>query len=203
MRAADAASAIMLPGRCAPPASRRSRGLTLTELLVTIAVLSILAAITMPSLTLNDGQRLAVAADRVGNALRIARHDAMTSGQAVLVDAETAPGRLLLTRRGCSVVGGSAAAVTDPMTRSPFNADISAGPSSGGVTLTARFMVAGTPWAGLVFDPSGAAVQACSVASQIARGTPEAGSSIDLAFGGRTASVSIDPATGRISGLHP
>lgn len=178
----------------------RSRGLTLAELLITLAVLSILAAIMLPTLSHDESRRVDSAALQVGNTLRYARSEAMRTGLPVLVDAETAPGRLLLHQRDCTGTGG---AVTDPLTKQPFSADISGGAQTEGVSLTPRFLVAGSPYAGLVFDASGAAVRACSVAAGINRGAPGTGSAIDLAYAGRSRTITIDPPTGRISGIDP
>ncbi len=178
------------------------RGLTLAELLITVAVLSILAAVALPTLSYDESRRLAVAAERTVQALRYARSEAMRSGQPVLVDAETSAGRLLLLRRDCTTTG-PVSPVDDPLTKRAYAADIGDGAHTSGVGLTARIMVGANAYAGLVFDASGAAVRACSVAAQIDRGAPASGSSIDLAYAGRSRSITIDPPTGRIGGLDP
>jgi prepilin-type N-terminal cleavage/methylation domain-containing protein len=180
----------------------RMRGLTLAELLVTLVVLSIIAAVTVPTLSHDGSRRLDAAVERTGNALRHARSEAMRTGALVLVDAETAPGRLRLLRTGCGSAA-TAAAVLDPLSRQPYDEDIMGSTNASGVTVTARFMVAGSAYGGLVFDASGAATRACSVGAGIDRGVPEAGSSIELAYNGLTHSISIDPPTGRITGLLP
>lgn len=176
------------------------RGMTLVELMVTTVVLAIAAVVMAPSLAFNRAGKLSVAAEKVGNGLRLARSEAMRSGQNVLVDAETAPGRLRLFYRSCTA-GAGPAPVNDRLTRQPYDVDVTEGNLSSGVVVAPRFLVAGTPWPGLVFAPSGAAVQACSVAAQIARGVPEVGSSVNLSFDGQLVSIAIDPATGRISGF--
>lgn len=176
------------------------RGATLAELLVCAAVLVIAAAVMIPALSFNDSSRLAVAAEKVGNALRFARSEAMRTGAEVLVDAETAPGRILLRAGGCSTAG-SAAPVLDRLTRRPFDVDVNNGHLSGGVQMTARFLASGSAWSGLVFDARGQAVQACSVAAQLVRGTLATGSGIDLAYSGLSQTIAIDPPTGRVSGF--
>lgn len=177
----------------------RIRGMTLVELLATVTVMAILAALIVPSLSFNDSTKLAVAAQQVGNALRFARSEAMRTGQSVLVDAETTPGRLLLLLRGC--VSAVSPAVLDPQTRRAYDVDVADGAFSGGVALVPNFLVGGTAWAGLEFDNRGTASQACSIASQTPRGTPEAGSSINLVYGGNSATIQIDPPTGRVTGF--
>lgn len=173
--------------------------MTLVELLATTVVLAILATVMVPSLSFNDSTKLAVAAQQVGNALRFARNEAIRTGQNVLVDAETSPGRLLLLGRGC--ISAVSPAVLDPQTRRAYTIDVADGAFSGGVSLVPRFLVAGTAWSGLVFDAAGTAAQACSIVAQAPRGTPEAGSGIDLVYGGKSVTVQIDPPTGRVTGF--
>lgn len=179
-------------------APRRS-GATLAELLITLVVLALAAAAVLPNLSFNDSNKLAVAAEAVGNALRFARSEAMRTASNVLVDAETVPGRLLLSVRGCSAAG--AAAVIDPQTKRAFDLAVSSDARAEGVVVTPKFIAGGSPWSGLVFDATGAAVQACSVVAQVARGTPQAGSGVDLSFGGKTRTIAIDPPTGRVTGF--
>ena len=176
------------------------QGVTLAELLITFAVLAIVAAVMIPSVSFNDANRLTVAGEAVGNALRFARSEAIRSGANILVDAETVPGHLRLATGGCATATG-APAVLDPQTRRAYDAAIRDGTFSSGVVLTPRFLAGGTPWAGLVFDSTGAAVQACSVASQTARGSPQQGSGVDLTFAGQKLTIAIDPPTGRITGF--
>lgn len=175
-------------------------GYTLTELVLVIAVLAVVARIVIPNLSFHDSMRLAAAAEETGNALRYARSEAMRTGQPVLVDAETAPGRLLLWSRDCTTAG-AAPGVIDPLTRVAYAVDIAAGPHTQGVQLTPRFLVASTAWAGLVFSAAGQASQACSVAARIARGTPEDGSGVVLSYAGKTVTIAIDPPTGRVTGF--
>ena len=175
-------------------------GTTLIELVMVIAILAIIAAVVVPSLSYSDASKLAVAAEQVGNALRFARSEAMRTGQNVLVDAESFPGRVVLVQRGCTAVG-TPPAVINPLTQRPFDVAVTEAAQSNGVQLAPRFLVAGTPWTGLVFDSTGAATQACSVAAQIARGTPEPGSGVELSYAGQTQTIAIDPPTGRVTGF--
>lgn len=179
--------------------THRQHGVTLAELLIAAALLVTLAAVVLPTWSINDSSKLSVAAATVGNALRFARSEAMRTNGNVLVDAETVPGHLLLKSSGCASTG--AAPLLDPQTKRAFDVTVSDGPYSGGVAMTARFLAGGAARGGLVFDASGAATLACSVAAQTAHGAPEAGSGIDLTYSGQTRTVAIDPATGRVTGL--
>lgn len=179
--------------------AHRQHGVTLAELLIATALLATLAVVVLPTLSINDSSKLSVAATATGNALRFARSEAMRTNRSVLVDAETMPGRLLLTASDCVSSGG--VPVIDPQTKRAFDIDIAGGTYSGGVVLTPRFLAGGAPWAGLVFAATGAATRACSVASQVDRGSPETGSGIDLTYAGQNRWIGVDPPSGRITGL--
>ena len=66
--------------------TRRCAGFTLAELLAVVAILAVIAGIVIPNLAFNDDNQLTVAAGETGNALRLARSEAVRSGRSVLVD---------------------------------------------------------------------------------------------------------------------
>jgi prepilin-type N-terminal cleavage/methylation domain-containing protein len=179
------------------------RGFTLAELLTAVAVLALLAGLVLPGLAVNDDRRLEVAAAEVRDALRFARAEAMRRAKKSIFDAESSPGRIkviLVSTSGCSSYA-SAGAATDPRTKRDFDVDIVGGAFSAGVTVTPRFLApGGTAYGGVVFDSSGAAVDACQVTGMDSKGTPQAGSEVVLALGARQVSVALDVATGRVTG---
>lgn len=177
----------------APP-----RGFTIAEVLVVVAVLTITARIVIPSLAFNDASELSVGASETGNALRLARSEAVRSGRSVLVDAGSAPGRIKLLYADCTALG-TFPAVIDPVTRRAADVAVTDGNFSNGVTLTPAFTVASSSYAGVVFDASGAAVQACEVATMTTKGAPQAGSGIVVGNAGKSVLVALDAATGRVT----
>lgn len=181
------------------PGLDTSGGFTLAELLITIALLAILAATTIPNLNSNDADRLDAAAAEVRNALRFARSEAMRLGQTVLLDAESTAGHIKVSNISCTSFG-TPKTIDDPRTKLAIDVDVSGGPYSSGVTLTPRFMAGGTAYGGVVFGATGAAVDACQVTGMISKGTPEAGSGVVLSLGTRQVALALDAATGRVSG---
>jgi hypothetical protein len=75
---------------------------------------------------------------------------------------------------------------------------VGSGAFSAGVTMTPQFMQAGTAYSQLLIDGSGTQWQAFD-GSNNNRGALSAGSGVTLSYGGRTATVSIDPASGRVT----
>ncbi len=175
-----------------------ARGFTIAEMLVVVAILGTLATVLVPNLSFNDSSELSVAAGETGNALRLARSEAIRSGRSVLVDAGSAPGRIKLLYADCSAIG-TFPALTDPITRRAADVAVTDGMFSNGVVVAPGFMVSSTAYSGVVFDATGAAVQACEVATMTRKGPPQAGSGIVLSAAGNSVRVALDAATGRVT----
>lgn len=182
-----------------PARSPAWRGFTLVEMLMVVTLLAIFARVMLPSLADGDQRRLEVAASEVREALRFARAEAMRRGQSVLFDAESTPGRLKLLGIGCTS-SGSSKVIVDPRTKLAFNVTVTDGPFSTGVSVTPRFMAGGSPWGGVVFGADGVASDACQVTGMSSKGAPQAGSGVLLSIGARQATVTLDAATGRVTG---
>lgn len=77
-------------GNNRPATPRQGRGFTLIELLVTLVIITLIAAVTLPSLHRSPAADLKSGAQTVAAALRQTRIDAMSSGRtlALLVDTQ-------------------------------------------------------------------------------------------------------------------
>jgi type II secretion system protein H len=76
----------------------RQCGFTLTELLVVVIILGVLAAVVTPGLRSGDPEKLALAAVYVAEAMRIARSEAMRTGQVYGVTISQATQRVQVRR---------------------------------------------------------------------------------------------------------
>lgn len=175
------------------------RGVTLAEMLITVAFVATLSAVAIPSFNTADADRLEVAAAEVRNALRFARSEAMRRGKNVLFDAESSPGQVKILVTSCTSLGAPSE-VTDPRTKLAFGTNVSNGPFSAGVALTPNFLAGGTAYGGVVFNSAGVPADVCQVTGMNSKGTLQAGSGVLLTLGSRQTTVALDATSGRVTG---
>ena len=174
-------------------ASSPNAGFTLVEILIVIALIGIVAMVTVPMLGSLSPAKVDAAASEVGTTLRFAVSEAQRSGSYLLVDAST-PGQLRLHTADAS--GAIVTAVNDPVRKTAFHIDTSAAPWGYGVTLDAQFLQGGSAYRQLLISPSG---QLQVLDAGTMRGPLEPGSALVVASGTASATVKIDENTGRVT----
>ena len=175
--------------------SERSKGFTLAEILLAVAIAAIIAGVVLPMLSSQDSKKLEVAARETGNALRFAVNEARRTGSYVLVDAKTAAGRLRVVKSDAG--GANLGAVNDPLSKQALDIDTAGSPFSGPVSMTPRFMRGGTAYAQMLISPAAQLQAFDGPAANM--GALEPGSGIVLALGARTVTVSINESTGFVA----
>jgi prepilin-type N-terminal cleavage/methylation domain-containing protein len=179
--------------------SERHQGFTLAELLVVVAIIGIIAALTIPLLSFQDSKKLDVAAEEIGNALRFAVNEARRTESYILVDAKTAPGRLKVVTSNAA--GADLGPVNDPLNKRALDIDIEGGAISAPVSMTPRFIGGVTPYQQLLIGPK------CCTAGQLQAfdgpsanmGALQSGSGIVLSLGSPSVTVTIDETTGFVA----
>ena len=172
--------------------SGRTRGYTMAEILVVVLIVAVLAAAAVPMMAASD-VKLDAAAAEVGNALRFALSESRRTGGYVLVDAGTAPGRVLILNSDVAAARGSD--VIDPLTKRAMDIDVAASAFTAGVKMNAKFIAPSGTYSQLLIGP-GPAFWAAQ--SSVVMGALQPGSGVDLTLGSRTASVGFDSVSGRV-----
>jgi type II secretory pathway pseudopilin PulG len=161
--------------------------------LIVIALIGIVAVVTVPMLRAQDPVRLDAAATEVGNALRFALREAQRSGGYLLVDVST-PGQLRLHASNAS--GAMLGAVNDPLTKSALDIGTPALLGSNSIAMSGTFFSGGVAYTQLLVGPAG---QLRAFEAGIDRGPLQPGSGVVLTSGMLSATVAISEATGRVA----
>jgi type II secretory pathway pseudopilin PulG len=163
------------------------------EALIVIALIGIVAVVTIPMLRSQEPTRLDAAATEVGNALRFALGEAQRTGGYVMVDAST-PGQLRV--HASNAAGAILGPVNDPLTKSPLNIGTSAPLGWNAIAMTGSFFSGGVAYTQLLVGPAG---QLRAFEGGIDRGPLQSGSGVVLTSGTLSAAVAISEATGRVA----
>ena len=176
-------------------------GFTLGEMLVTVAILGIIASAVVPLLSSGDPQKLAVAAEETANTLRFALSEAKRTGSYVLVDGKTTSGHLKLYFSNATANVPPAAgtsAINDPLTKRALDLDVNRSAFSQGVTLTPQFQAGGQARLQLLIGPGLSQIQGFDGASN-GHGPLQANSGVVLTLGSQSVVVGLNQATGLVT----
>ncbi len=183
------------------PAAPPQHGFTLVEMLITVAVLATIAAITIPIFFAStDEQKIDVAAQEVANGLRFARSEALRTGNIYRFElpAGIAP-KLRVYRLNSAYAEDTANPVFDPVSKKAY--DISFSDSS----FTQLVQVTGQPLIAVPVSTVNFGYPNCGVGAPLHIGIFNAQNCYAVGFSTFTLrlnklsrNITFDPVTGRV-----
>jgi prepilin-type N-terminal cleavage/methylation domain-containing protein len=184
---------------------KNSKGLSLIELTMVIAILGITALVVIPNHSSTDPQKIELAAEIVAEAMRYARSESMRSGEihGVLFDiddGESGAKDIQVFKADLAVSPfGNAGTLYHPLSKQPYDLWL----DKGGFTKNVKFSSTAHPFSfeGVVqakkhifFTTQGLPVYVTD--GVMSRFT---GGEILLAYGGQSRVISIQPTSGRVA----
>ena len=171
-------------------------GYTLLEMMIVVALLTVIAAIAVPSVKPAEYQKLGLAASTLADAFRFAREESRLTGIVHGVSADLSNDQVRIFRLDEGPNPNSKVFdIRHPVSKQLYLIQLNASPYSG-VTLNA----VGGQMVGICNDPGNIAFDASGVVRCV---EPVAsrirGANIELALDGLRTTVEIDDYTGRVS----
>lgn len=187
----------------------RALGYTLAELLVVLALISVLALAAIPLAAPSADQRLDAAAQEVIDALRYARIEALRTetfyGADFSVDPATGKRRVRVFRTDSPLLLNPVYDVRHPLDKKLYDRQFAGASATAGVSISAAAFYyrsgAATPvardWA--AFDASGTPDYYPDAVNYAAYSSPPNVSAVTLDYQGRSVQVLLHPLTGRVT----
>jgi prepilin-type N-terminal cleavage/methylation domain-containing protein len=188
--------------RCSPARSDRgalsaARGYTLVEILIVVSLITVLAAVALPSLRPAEHEQLDLAASWIAEKVRFARAEALRTASPIYLEINRDTERLLVAQAdltGATVAPGTT--LRDPISKEPLDLILSSAPSTAGIDITAwpfNYPNGGAQ-ASVVFDARGLPVRKAGGNYQLMTA-----SDITLTRRGQQRVVRVDRTTGRVT----
>lgn len=191
-----------------PSSMARRCGFSLAEMLIVVALLSVVALVAIPVAAPSADMHLDAAAQEVIDALRFARSEALRTGAFYgadfSVDATTGTRRVRVFRIDSAAPLIAVYDVKHPLDQKLYDIQLVSGTTTGGVTITAAAFYYRTgvtlvarDWA--AFDAAGTPEYYPDAAGYAAYSTAPSVSVVTLSNQGQSVQVLLDPVTGRVT----
>ena len=177
------------------------RGYTLTELLVVVIIIGLVATVAMPSGSSGDAVKLDLAAAEVANALRFARSEALRTGEGHGLTVSQDTQKVTIKKYDLTTAPISALyTLTHPISKHPYDFNVNTAPGTNGVIISNSQDVFNYTGLGrrrsLIFDGNGTPkwiVGSGPTTYLLSDG------SIELSYGEQQRLVLVAPITGRVT----
>lgn len=182
-------------------ASANQSGYTLIELIVTVTVIAVIAAIAMPANTLGTDKRLELGAKEVAMAIRFARSESVRTGEAHGLTVSQVTQKITVSKYDVTTAPISKLYVlTHPVDKQPYDFNVNTRARTRGVTISNSQDVFNYTGLGarrsLIFDANGTPkwiVGSGPTTYLLSDGN------IELSYGSQQRIVSVAPITGRVT----
>lgn len=182
-------------------ASSPETGYTLVELLITVSIIAVIAAIAMPATSLGNEKRLELAATEVASAIRFARSESVRTGEAHGLTVSQVTQQVTVKKYDVTTAPISTLYVlAHPVNKQPYDFNVNTKASTRGVTISNSADVFNYTGLGgrrsLIFDANGTPkwiIGSGPTTHLLSDGN------IELSYGSQQRVVSITPITGRVT----
>lgn len=179
----------------------RYGGYTIIELVIVVAILGVIAAVAVPSMSSGTDARLRLAADDVAGAIRYARSEAIRTRDAHGVTISQVTQKVTVEKYDLTTAPISVLfTMTQPVDKRPYDFNVNTRSTTQDVTISNSqdpFNYTGLGRRqSLIFDGYGTPkwiVGSAPTTHLLVEGV------VELSLGNRTLSVNIDPITGRVT----
>ncbi|HUY03590.1 MAG TPA: prepilin-type N-terminal cleavage/methylation domain-containing protein [Rhodocyclaceae bacterium] len=186
----------------------RAPGYSLAEMMVVVALLSVVALVAIPVATPSTDKRLDAAAQEVIDALRFARSEALRTGACYgadfSLDPATGSRRVRVFRTDSAIPPSPVYDVRHPLDETPYDIQLVTGTTTAGVTISAAtfyFQSGATlvvrDW--VAFDAAGSPEYYPDASTYTAYSAAPDVSAVTLTYQGKSVQVLLDPVTGRVT----
>ena len=176
-------------------------GYTLVELVITVTIMAVIAAIAVPAFSPGSDDRLQLAANEVASAIRYARSESLRTGEAHGLTISQATQKVTVKKYDLSTAPISVIyTLTHPVDKQPYDFNVNTKPTTKGVTISNTQDVFNFTDLGrrrsVIFDATG-------TPKWIVGSGPTtyllSDASIELSFANQQSTVSLAPITGRVT----
>jgi prepilin-type N-terminal cleavage/methylation domain-containing protein len=175
-------------------------GITLVEMLLVIAIISLVAAIAIPQASSVSPAVVNAAGAEVAHAIRFAQREAVRTGKYYVAEIDPAKQTVRvyrLTSTG-TVDEDTANPVMHPVDKQPYRITLAANAATRAIVASSVFTYAADTTSDVSFGPDGTPVDVNFVKGKVAAGALSADGAVLLRSGAALRTVTVDRITGRV-----